>query len=32
VPRHPPNALLSLENIVPGPASGNATMHRNHPQ
>src|SRR5690348_1101852 len=39
VPRHPPNALLSLENIVPGDhrlkagdKSGVSTMHRNHPQ
>jgi hypothetical protein len=32
VPRHPPNALLSLEIIVPGLTRGFSTMHRNHPQ
>ena len=40
VPRHPPNALLSLEILVPGITGSrpmtrpgeHSTMHRNHPQ
>ena len=32
VPRHPPNALLSLEITSPGIDPEASTMHRNHPQ
>ena len=32
VPRHPPNALLSLETTPPDIDPGVSTMHRNHPQ
>ena len=32
VPRHPPNALLSLKTLVPEHAVRRPTMHRNHPQ
>src|SRR4029077_18256707 len=32
VPRHPPNALLSLKTHPPGIDPEASTMHRNHPQ
>src|ERR1700685_3966926 len=32
VPRHPPNALLSLKTLTPGHSIRGSTMHRNHPQ